>query len=194
MMRIHRFERLKCVSLIGLLLVGFAAPVASQQAEAEAKTRPQVIVHPLLVRYTSEFLAHKKLRKHQVVGRDLNRILRDYQEVVTANLASEFAIVSKPGARVLRIDTVLVNHELDKSDWLVPTRDFFRGAPGVQIVAYVRDSQTGEILDRVGLTLRPRSNRMMKSSPGFYRDYMRKVFDRIATRVRWALEDGATTS
>jgi len=29
----------------------------------------------------------------------------------------------------------------------------------------------------------------MKSSSGFYWEFMQKVFDRLATRVRWSLED-----
>ncbi len=204
-MRVHTYKR---IGVIALLAVGLATPAASQvvasaersgadptpATESKAGARPQVIVHPLLVRYTPEFLAHKKKRKHQIEGRDLETIRRHYQEIVTAKLASGFSIASKPGPRVVRVDAVLVDHELDKREWLVPTRIAFRGAPGVQLVAYLRDSQTGEIFDRVGMTLRRDPDRLMKVSPGFYWHYMRRVFDRIATRVHWALENGAATS
>jgi hypothetical protein len=203
-----RIRRFKQIGVIALLAVGLGAPAVSQEVdsnagsaadptpptESEAGTHPQVIVHPLLVRYTPEFLAHKRRRKHQIQGQDLERIRRHYREVVSAKLASTFSIASKPGPRVVRVDAVLLDHELDKRDWLVPTRIAFRGAPRIQLVAYLRDSQTGEILDRVGMTLRPDPNRLMKASPGFYWHYMRRVFDRIATRVRWALEDGAASS
>jgi hypothetical protein len=203
-MMVHRCKQ---IGLIALLTVGLATPAASQgvasagrsgaqptpAVESAIDARQQVIVHPLLVRYTPEFLAHTGRRKHQIKGRDLERIRRYYEEVVTAKLASEFSIASRPGPRVVRVDAVLVDHEIDKRDWLVPTRIAFRGAPRVQLVAYLRDSQTGEILDRVGMTLRPDPNRLMKESPGFYWHYMRRVFDRIGTRVRWALEDGAAT-
>jgi hypothetical protein len=186
---IHRFMRFGCAALVALITAGLTTPAA-----AEDGAQPQVIVHPLSVRYTPDFLAHKKHRKHQVTGRDLDRMRRHYQEVVTEKLAAGFVIASKPGPRVVRIDAVLVNHELDKGHWLVPTRIAFVGAPRVQLVAYVRNSETGEILDRVGLTLSPDPNRLMKASPGFYWHYMRRVFDRIGTRVRWALEDGAAPS
>ena len=201
-------RRLEQIAVIALLTLGLATPAVPQAiesdarsgvdstsvTESEASADPHVIVHPLLVRYTPEFLAHKRQRKHQIHGRDLERIRRHYHEVVTAKLASAFSIASAPGPRVVRVDAVLIDHELDKRDWLVPTRIAFRGAPRVQLVAYLRDSRTGEILDRVGMTLRPDPNRLMKASPGFYWHYMRRVFDRIATRVRWALEDKEASS
>jgi hypothetical protein len=192
-------DRLQRCGLIAILALGLAAPAVAQETEPTstpewtAGPSPQVIVHPLLVAYTDEFLAHQRRRKHQVTGRDLERMRRDYQRVLTEKLAAEFPVASEPGPRVVRVDAVLLNHELDKSDWLA-TKLVFGSGPGVRLVAYIRDSQTGAILDRVGITLRPRANRMMKESPGFYWHYMRRVFDRIATRVRWALEESAARS
>ena len=105
-----------------------------------------------------------------------------------------WTIVKEAGPRVVRVDAVLVDLQIDKRGWLLPARETLRTAPRAQLVAYVRDSRTGEILGRVGIALRPQPNRLMQDSPGAYWRYMRRVFGRIGTRVRWAIEDRTTAS
>lgn len=199
--------RSRRLGLVALLTITLATPMASLAAEPAAgggsepapsvdsapRRFVQVIVHPLLVEYTPEFLANERRRRLRVEGKDLERMRRDYHEIVTTKLSPEFPTAAGPGPEVARVDAVLVDHEVDKRAWLAPARDVFRGAPAVQLVAYIRDSQTGEILDTVGMTLRPDPNRMMQDTPGAYWNFMRQVFDRIGIRLRWALEDGIGT-
>jgi hypothetical protein len=171
-----------------------AVEIASPRIESAGLSGyARVLIHPLSVQYTTEFQSKAALRDHRVEGRDLEEIRRHYREMVTAKLDDAYPIASKPGPRVLRLEAVLLDHVLDKREWLVPTRILFRGAPKVQLIVFLRDSQTGAIIGRVGLDLRPHADRLMKESPGFYWHFMRRVFDRIATRVRWALEDSAET-
>jgi hypothetical protein len=154
----------------------------------------RVLIDPLDVEYTAKFLSDDDRRDYRIEGKDLERIRRHYVEVVTAKLMAEYPIASKPGPGVLRIDSVLLDPVLDKRDWLVPTRFVVRGAPRVELIALLRDSRTNEVVDFVGLVIRPHANRLMKDSPGFYWHFMRRIFDQIATRVRWSLEDGTNTT
>ena len=154
----------------------------------------RVLVAPLELGYTKGFLASNKLRDFRFKGADLERIRRYYREIVTAKLASAYPIASEPGPAVVRVEALLIDPVLDKRDWLVPTRIVFRSAPRVRLIALLSDSQTGKNVGSVGFNVRPRGDRLMKESPGFYWHFMRRVFDRIATRVRWTLEDGAEES
>jgi hypothetical protein len=153
-----------------------------------------VLIGPLLVGFTEGFLANRYQRERRVQGADLERMERTYREVVGSKLAPEYAISEEPGLGVVRVDALLIDHVLDKRDWLTPVVLSFRSAPEVRLVVFLRDSRSNELVDTVGLTLPPRSGRLMRDSPGFYWHYMRIVFDRIATRVRWALEDGVPES
>lgn len=170
-----------------------SSPAASA---AVVSSYQRVLIDPLDVEYTTKFLTDHHRRNHRIEGRDLARIRRHYLEVVTAKLMAEYPIASKPGPGVLRIDSVLLDPVLDKRDWLVPTRFVIRGVPRVELISLLRDSRTNEVVDFVGLVIRPHANRLMKDSPGFYWHFMRRIFDQIATRIRWSLDDGAypTTS
>ena len=215
-MGVRAVERTFLTALIALTAIGLVAPGASPASD-ETPRQPhrdavpgyasppvgsgptqrgysRVLIDPLVVGFTKGFLASDKMREHRIRGADVERIQRHYREVVTSELASAYPISLEPGPRVMRLDAFLIDHVLDKRDWLVPTRIVFRSAPRVRLVVFLRDSQSDELVDTVGLTLRPYGDRLMKDSPGFYWHYMRRVFDRIATRVRWALEDGAAPS
>ena len=159
-----------------------------------ARDYSSVLIGSLWVGFTEGFLANRDQREHRVQGADLERMERTYREAVGSNLAPEYAISEMPGPGVVRADALLIDHVLDKHDWLSPTKTSFRAAPDVRLVVFLRDSRSNQLIDTVGLMLHPRSSRLMKDSPGFYWHYMRLVFDRIATRVRWALEDGAPES
>ena len=153
-----------------------------------------VQIGPLLVGFTEGFLANRDRYGRRVRGADLERMERSYQEAVGSNLGPEYAISEVAGPGVVRADALLIDHVLNKRDWLKPAKTTFRSAPGVQVVVFLRDSRSGELVDTVGLTLPPRSSRLMREGPGDYWHYMRLVFDRVATRVRWALEDGVPES
>ncbi len=159
-----------------------------------ARGYSSVLIGPLSVGFTEGFLANRDQREHRVQGADLERMERTYREVVRSKLAPMYAISEVPGPGVVRADALLIDHVLDKRDWLSPLQTTFRSAPRIRLVVFLRDSQSNEVVDTVGLTLAPHTNRLMKDSPGHYWHYMRLVFDRIATRVRWALEDGAAPS
>jgi len=148
-----------------------------------------VLIGSLLVGFTEGFLANRDRRERRVQGADLERMERTYREVVGSKLAEEYAISEVPGPCVLRADALLIDHVLDKRDWLSPLQTSFHSAPRVRLVVFLRDSQSNQVIDTVGLTLAPHGDRLMKDSPGYYWHYMRLVFDRVATRVRWALED-----
>ncbi len=208
-MRVRSFEH---VCLSASLAIALLCPTSSWASEREtpatlgseatersvpdagATGYAQVLIAPLTIGYTRGFLSNEELRDFQIAGADVERIRRYYLELVTAELATAYPIASEPGPAVLLVDAVLIDQALDKRDWLLPTRLVFRGAPRVRLTAYLRDSQTGEVVGRVGFDLKPHANRMMKESSGFYWHFMRRVFDRIATRVRWALEDGGAES
>ena len=147
-----------------------------------------VLIGSLWVGFTEGFLANRDQREHRVQGADLERMVRTYREAVGSNLAPGYAISEVPGRGVVRADALLIDHVLDKHDWLAPSKTSFRSAPDIRLVVFLRDSRSNRLLDTVGLTLPPRSSRLMVDSPGGYWHYMRLVFDRIATRVRWALE------
>ena len=159
-----------------------------------ARGYSSVLIGPLLVGFTEGFLANRDQREHRVQGADLERMERTYREAIGSNLAPEYAISEVPGPCVVRADAILIDHVLDKRDWLSPVQTSFRSAPRVRLVVFLRDSRSNEVVDTVGLTLPPRGSRLMKDSPGFYWHYMRLVFDRVATRVRWALEDRVPVS
>ncbi len=149
-----------------------------------------VLIGSLLVGFTEKIHSKRDQRERRVRGADLERMERTYREAVGSKLAPEYAISEVPGPCVLRADALLIDHVLDKRDWLSPLQTSFHSAPRVRLVVFLRDSQTNQVIDTVGLTLAPHGDRLMKDSPGFYWHYMRLVFDRVATRVRWALEDG----
>jgi len=159
-----------------------------------ARGYSSVLIGTLLVGFTEGFLANRDQRERRVQGADLERMEQTYREVVGSKLAEEYAISELPGPCVLRADALLIDHVLDKRDWLSPLQTSFRSAPRIRLVVFLRDSQSNEVVDTVGLTLAPHTNRLMKDSPGFYWHYMRLVFDRIATRVGWALGDGVPES
>ena len=152
-----------------------------------------VLIGSLWVGFTEGFLSNRDQREHRVQGADLERMERTYREAVGSNLAAEYAISEVPGPGVLRADALLIDHVLDKRDWLA-VKTVFRSVPDVRLVVFLRDSRSNRVVDIVGLTLPPRSSRLMKDTPGFYWHYMRLVFDRVATRVRWALDDAAPES
>ena len=153
-----------------------------------ARDYSSVLIGSLWVGFTEGFLANRDQRERRVQGADLERMVRTYREAVGSNLAPGYAISEVPGRGVVRADALLIDHVLDKHDWLAPSKTSFRAAPDIRLVVFLRDSRSNRLLDTVGLTLRPRSSRLMVDSPGGYWHYMRLVFDRIATRVRWALE------
>jgi hypothetical protein len=168
-----------------------AAPGPSGGSGTAQERYSAVLIGPLEVGFTKAFLAKRDQRDRRIRGADVERMQRHYREVVSSKLAeSEYAISDTPGLGVVRADAFLIDQVLDKRDWLVPATTSFRSAPKVRIVVFLRDSRSNELVDTVGLTLLPRSSRLMVDGPGAYWHYMRLVFDRIATRMRWALEDG----
>jgi hypothetical protein len=166
---------------------GDAAP-GDPVSPRRARDYSSVLIGSLRVGFTEGFLANRDQREHRVQGADLERMVRTYREAVGSNLAPGYAISEVPGRGVVRADALLIDHVLDKHDWLAPSKTSFRAAPDIRLVVFLRDSRSNRLLDTVGLTLPPRSSRLMLDSPGGYWHYMRLVFDRIATRVRWALE------
>ena len=149
-----------------------------------------IMVGPLLAGFTEKFLADRDQYERRIQGTaDLERMEQIYHEAIVSKLTPEYEISEVPGRDVLRADGLLIDHVLDKSDWLSPLGTTFRAAPDVQVVVFLRNSRTDELVDTVGVTLPRRTNRLMREGPGSYWHYMRLVFDRVATRVRWALED-----
>ena len=197
-LRARGFGRISAIALLAIALLAptmsLAFPYGSVARQPEGLSPgtgqsgyAQLLIDPLVVGYTREFLATHEMRDHRIGGQDLERIRRHYQEIVAVKLAEAYPIASLPGPGVIRVEAVLIDHVLDKRGWLA-TSVTFQSAPRIKLVAILRDSETGRLVDTVGLLLRPRANRLMKDSPGFYWDYMRKAFDRIATRIHWRLE------
>ena len=215
-MRVRGLERIFLSALIELTAIGLIVPTASlafgempsrrhgdavpdpaRPPDASGTARQdytRVLIGPLRIGFTKGFLAGDDLSEHRIQGPDVERINRHYREIITSKLASAYSISPEPGPQVVRLDALLIDHVVDKRDWLAPVRLNFRTAPRVRLIVFLRDSQSDELIDTVGLTLGPRGGRLMKDSPGFYWHYMRRVFDRIATRVLWSLEDAADPS
>jgi hypothetical protein len=150
----------------------------------------RILVHPLNVAYTTEFKnAHPTYRKSEISSKDLERARRDFQRAFHNKLARVHPLATDPGPDVLRVDAVLVNPVLNKSGWLQPgSKSLFRGETGVSLVVVLRDSETGAVLHRVKLPRRVGSPGF-ENSPLNYWGNLRLIFDRVATRVRWALDD-----
>jgi hypothetical protein len=215
-MRVRGLERICLSLLIGLTAIALITPTASlafgempsrrhgdavpdHASPPDASGMPRqgytrVLIGPLKIGFTKGFLAGDERSEHRIRGADVERIDRYYREIVTSKLASAYSISPEPGSQVVRLDALLIDHVVDKRDWLAPVRLNFRTAPRVRLIVFLRDSLSEELIDTVGLTLGPRGGRLMKDSPGFYWHYMRRVFDRIATRVLWSLEDTADPS
>ena len=154
----------------------------------------RILVHPLNVAYTTEFKnAHHIDRRSKLNPKDLERARRYFQRAFHKKLASNYPIATDPSPDVLRVDAVLVNPVLDKSWWLQPGKFILRGETSVNLVVVLRDSETGAPLHRVNLPLRVGSLGF-EDSPVNYWGYLRLVFDRVATRVRWALDDAPSST
>ena len=110
-----------------------------------------VLIGSLLVGFTEGFLADRDRRERRVQGAALERMERTYREVVGSKLAEEYAISELPGPCVLRADALLIDHVLDKRDWLSPLQTSFHSAPRVRLVVFLRDSQSNQVIDTVGL-------------------------------------------
>jgi hypothetical protein len=149
----------------------------------------RILVHPLDVAYTTEFKnAHRRGRPSEFSSEDFERARRYFQRAFENRLARFYPITMDPGSDVLRVDAVLVNSTPDKSWWLLPGKTLYSGEARVSLVVVLRDSETGAVLHRVDLPLRV-GNPSFEESPLNYWGYLRLVFDRVATRVRYALDD-----
>ena len=206
-MRVRALDRISL--LIALAAIALAAPGATRASDekrpfedaAPASVAPSdgsddsqpgyahVLIAPLEVGFTKGFLASRDLSAHRIQGSDVEKLRRHYREVVTSRLASAYAVSPEPGPRVIRMEAFLIDQVLDKRDWLAPAKIVYRSAPRVRVIVFLRDSQNGELVDTVSLGVAPHANHLMKDSPGFYWHFMRQVFDRVATRVRWSLDD-----
>ena len=154
----------------------------------------RILVHPLNVAYTTKF----KNTPHtgppsEFSSEDLERARRYFQRAFQNKLGRVYPIATNPSPDVLRVDAVLVNPVLDKSWWLRPGKSIYRGEASHSLVVVLRDSETGSVLHRVKLPLRV-GTLGFEDSPINYWGYMRLIFDRIASRVRWALDDAPSST
>jgi hypothetical protein len=151
----------------------------------------RILVHPLDVAYTTEFKNSRgRWRPSEFSSKDSERARRYFQQAFQNRLARLYPITTDPGSDVLRIDAVLVNPAPEKSWWMLPGKRLFRGEARVSLVVVLRDSETGAVLHRVDLPLRVSAGRVgFEESALHYWGYLRLVFDRVATRVRYALDD-----
>jgi hypothetical protein len=185
---------LMTVPVVSVLVGGaVVAMVAAADSADPASSKPRlfnrVLIRPLRVEYTPEFKVDGARPRRRIQDEDLERVRRYYHEIVEQKLAPGFEAASESGPGVVLVEGVLLDHWIDKHDWNTLTRLNFRGAPEVRVVMFLHDSETGEVIDTIGLTLGPQPGRLMISSPGSYWDFMQKVFDRLATRALWSLED-----
>ena len=149
----------------------------------------RIMVHPINIAYTREFLnARPDDYESEFRTKDLARARRYFNRSFQNKLGRVYPIVADESPDVLRVDAVLVNPVLDKSWWLLPGKSIYRGATGVSLVVVLRDSETGAALHRVKLPLRVGSLGFEDSALNYW-GYLRLVFDRVASRVRWALDD-----
>ncbi len=149
----------------------------------------RILVHPLDVAYTpkSGRVRHTHYPS-ELRPEDLERARRYFQRAFEKKMARSYPVTTDPGPDVLRVDAVLVDAAPDKSWWLRPGAVVLRGEAGVTLVVVLRDSETGAVLHRVNLPLRVGSLGFEDSATNYW-GYLRLIFDRVATRVRWALDD-----
>jgi hypothetical protein len=70
---------------------------------------------------------------------------------------------------------------------LQPGKAIYRGEASFSLVVVLRDSETGTPLHKVKLPLRVGSLGYEDSALNYW-GYVRLIFDRVATRVSWALD------
>jgi hypothetical protein len=149
----------------------------------------RIMVHPIDIAYTTDFKnARHKDQPSEISSEDLERVRRYFQRAFQKRLGRDYPITTDRGPDVLRVDAVLVNPVLDKSWWLQPGKSIYRGESGVSLVVVLRDSESGTPLHRVNLPLRVGSLGFEDSALNYW-SYIRLIFDRIAARVVWALDD-----
>lgn len=148
----------------------------------------RIMVHPINIAYTTEFLNARPDDYESEFGvQDLERARRYFQGAFEKRLGRKYPITTDRSSDVLRVDAVLVNPVLDKSWWLQPGKAIYRGEAGFSLVVVLRDSETGTPLHKVKLPLRVGSLGYEDSALNYW-GYVRLIFDRVATRVSWALD------
>ena len=173
---------------------GHAVQSGAPETHTDWSRFRRILVHPVGVAYTTEFKkAGLTDYPNEFSSKDLERVRRYFQRAFQKQVARGYPIATEPGEDVLRIDAVLVNPVLDKTWWLLPGKEILRGETGVTLVVVLRDSETGAVLHRVDLPLRVGSLGF-QDSPVNYWGYIRLVFDRVASRVRWALDDAPSST
>jgi hypothetical protein len=181
--------------------VGAEQPLDPTDSEADQSQAPgdgavvpslggyhQILLQPVDLAYTAEFSKDAWRQRHKIGSRDLERIRRYFAEIVDKELAESHPVATEPGPGVLRIDPILVDAVVDKSDWLAPARDTFKKRDKLMLLAVLRDSQTGAIVHRVLVDARSFGDVLVRQDPLNYWDDMRYLLRLLATRVRWALE------
>jgi hypothetical protein len=149
----------------------------------------RIMVHPIDVAYTTKFKqAHPDDPPSELSAEDLDRVRNYFQRAFEKQVARNYPITTDPSPDVLRVDAVLVDPVLDKSWWLRPGDSIYRGETRVSLVVVLRDSETGAVLHQVKLPLRIGSLGFEDSALNYW-GYIRLVFDRVAMRVRWTLDD-----
>jgi hypothetical protein len=149
----------------------------------------RVLIHPIDVAYTTEFKeASLTDYPNEFGSKDLERARRYFQRAFQKRMSREYPIATTPGRDVLRVDAVLVNPVLDKTWWLKPGKSAYRGEASFSLVVVLRDSETGTPLHKVKLPMRVGFLGFEDSAINYW-GYLRLVFDRVATRVRWSLEE-----
>jgi hypothetical protein len=59
----------------------------------------------------------------------------------------------------------------------------------ITLVVTFSDSVTGEVVHRMAIMDKPIANRLMPQTATHYWEHLRKLFRRLATRIRWQLAD-----
>jgi hypothetical protein len=120
---------------------------------------------------------------------DLERIRRQFRSAFESELVDAFDVTSAPGPATLRLEAMLIGLELDRQKWLAPATRRFSTVDTVTLVVVVSDSASGEVQYRVAIKDGPVANHLQLESATLYWEHLRKLFRRLAIRVRWQLTD-----
>jgi hypothetical protein len=148
----------------------------------------RTLIRPLAVAYTADFELGSPHHRSVFGPEEIERTRRYFHRALERQVADHYPIVTRSGPDVLRIEAILVNPVLDRSDWLQPGRAIWRRTAEIFGLAVVlRDSENGALLHEIELG--PLTSHLaVEEGPVRFWGRVRRVFDRAARRVRWTLE------
>ena len=183
-----------------LLVVFLLSPHPSQAADPSDPVQAKlvqrydrILIEPLQLIDAVETLETGDTADRQIVSsvepKDVERAREQFSAAFNRELKEVFDVVLVPGTRTLRLDAMLIGLSIDRQAWLAPATRVFKTVDPVTLVIVIRDSVTGEVIQRLAIEDGPVANSLQLETASIFWEHIRKVFRRLAIRVRWLLAD-----